>query len=706
MNPFTDRLRLMHIDLHCPEFWAEALTKFDVHEMLALLEGAGANAAGFPAVCSYGNAYYPTRIGHPHRGLSGDPLGEFIEGSHKRRIKVYGYINAVLNYNAGRENPDWTMKDSAGNPIYVGRIPPVPGLFLCPNSPYRDEYFYPILREIIAGYPVDGMFLDRGSISAFGEGFLCYCRYCREGFRAEFGVDPPVSAAEPFWREFVGWRQGVVGEFLFGARRVIRGIRPDAAVIFNGGFDVLLEPTAEPGRLPDMMHFDCGTHPLVLGLRARYWSGFGVPYMVHITRWHDYWQDWGTLKSADCLSQEASVLLAGGGIPSLADHPYPDGSLSPAVYETAKMVFDFVREREAYCVGTESVPHLAVLRSAATYGAALARAGDPKALSQSIRPGEIEGNTEVVFHHTKTVQGAHKCLAQAGVHFDLLNEKFLLPRIADYGIVLLPNQAALDRDTVDALLGYVRAGGSIVATGVTSLMDASGQSLGNFALAEAFGVGYRGRSCYPNGFLDLRSLQLAEGLPNLLVGVKKVFSEVELCGAEELARLIVPPNAPSPARFFHSGVPPQKDSGFPAVTLNRYGKGIAVYVAAPVFADYWDTNFPDLRRLIKNMLRLAAGGRLPLELDGPSQVEATVRQSGGRTLVHLVNNYEEPRLSGPRAVETVLPVHGISFSLQLREKPTRVTIIPGGQDVAWDWQQSEINIRIEKLAIHSIIVVE
>jgi hypothetical protein len=86
--------------------------------------------------------------------------------------------------------------------------------------------------------------------------------------------------------------------------------------------------------------------------------------------------------------------------------------------------------------------------------------------------------------------GMFRMLLQAHIPFCLINDDDLRSGLGDYQAVVLPHVGALGDEGADALRGYVRDGGVLVATGETSLYDEWGRRRQDFALADVFGVSY------------------------------------------------------------------------------------------------------------------------------------------------------------------------------------------------------------------------
>jgi hypothetical protein len=107
------------------------------------------------------------------------------------------------------EHPDWVCVNWKGEPLSSNR-----GAYMCWNSPYP---MYLLQRELeLVDLGADGFFYDEVHMPKTG----CWCRYCRERFTEETGLDHPVDddPDDPIWhklrdfnnltieRTFLKWR--------------------------------------------------------------------------------------------------------------------------------------------------------------------------------------------------------------------------------------------------------------------------------------------------------------------------------------------------------------------------------------------------------------------------------------------------------------------------------------------------------------------
>jgi beta-galactosidase len=135
-----------------------------------------------------------------------------------------------------------------------------------------------------------------------------------------------------------------------------------------------------------------------------------------------------------------------------------------------------------------------------------------------------------------------------------------------YKLVILPSAYLIDRETADAIRRYVANGGTVVMTGYSAKVDETGKWFETplpGRLTDVFGV--RTNEFY-------RSDQ----------PLKVAFGGEEHVGTDNYYEILEPSTAQPLAMFTNTPKPS------PAITINRYGKGQAIYLATavqPAFID-------------------------------------------------------------------------------------------------------------------------
>jgi uncharacterized lipoprotein YddW (UPF0748 family) len=152
-----------------------------------------ARAAGFNAllvqVRGRGDAFYDSRLvpRSPiirERDPGFDPLARLLERARRQGLEVHAWINVLLTAHFGQplpddhivaQHPEWLMVPRGAARYALGahpasllaivrqasrNDPDVEGYYLSPSAPGVGDRLEAVVRELLRGYPVDGLHLD------------------------------------------------------------------------------------------------------------------------------------------------------------------------------------------------------------------------------------------------------------------------------------------------------------------------------------------------------------------------------------------------------------------------------------------------------------------------------------------------------------------------------------------------------------------
>ena len=645
--------RELHVDAHFGQVPAP-YENFNAEAAADTFKASGFQMISYFAVCNAGYSYYPTKIGVEHPGLKRDFTGEMTAALKKRGIRVLAYVSAGPDRRYGSEHPDWVRVSrgpAAGNRGGASQM--------CLNSPWVEQVHIPQLQELVALYDVDGFFLD-GLIAKFIRG-ACYCRYCREAFGAEIPAedgDPKVFAHYQFLsRSGARYAERVIG--------ALQQKKPGLAFVLNHIW-VTRNPVKPPAVVTQLVWEPAPPYTGVLSMdfsfEARYLASQpGIANWSCMTTRGNGWGDY-SLRDVSTFRHEAAVLLAGGGRPYFGDDSYPSGNPDPAVYRTYGEVNRRTAELEPFLKGFAPVKDIAVLLSADSIWGNLPLNPPRDWMNSPSSPGTA---------------GAHRALVEEHAQFSILNSELMAETLGDYRALVLPEQCILSDRECEAIRRFVAAGGVLIATGETGTRDAKNQPLADFALADLLGVKRIGRA-------DARRCFLRSGMD---VQVSGAYQRIAANGATTLLPLVPPVGAKQ--------APAAEPEG-PGVTIHSFGKGQAVYCAAPLYGAYHQYGTPALRDLAWWMLeRVHPKSRRVMALENvPASIEATVHARGEDRLLHLVSRAQE-----------YIPVEGIRVRLEAAARPRRVSAIPEKETAGFDWKNGYIEFSA-RVSMHSAYLIE
>jgi hypothetical protein len=649
---FHDAYRRAVVDMHIPDWDERFLARFDAGRYADALVAARAQSIVCYAQSHVGLFNYPTKVGTQHAGWKGrDGFGAMLDECHRRGIAVVAYTSLIFDRWAADNHPEWRMVAHDGKPLGAGGRH---GL-MCPNSPYRD-YVRRFAEEIATRYAVDGVRFDM----TFWPG-LCFCPHCASRFDAEVGGPLPrtIDWTDARWVAFQRCRERWLVEFAAIATEAVRGQRPGASVEHQASTFPLhwqfgvTEPLASRNDfLQGDFYGDALQGSFVRKLLEALTPGrpFGYETSVKLEL-----KDHTALKSEALLEAKASAAVADAAAFVFIDGIDPAGTLDPRPYARMGRVFGRLMPNYPH-LGGERVKDVGIYYSTASKFNLSAGA---RPVSQ---PDTSDAHTEAAMQAARRLIGGH-------VAFGVVTRAGL-KRLDGLKVLVLPCVNVLDEEEAALVREFVRGGGSVYASGGTSILDASGTLRSDLALGDVFGVSlvkadWSPREHYlaPTAAGRAHFGEFDADYPAFTTGHAHQVSARP--GAVVLATTTLPWPAPDATRFasIHSN-PPWERTDRPEVVFNRFGRGRAVYCASVL------ETVPALATTFLSLLRLLHDG-YRIEVKAPGCVEVTLfhQPDRHRHVLGLLNF---------QADLPNVPVDGIEVTLRLGVPVRSVRPLPDG----------------------------
>jgi hypothetical protein len=666
---FLDSYRKLFFDYHTYEAAKDVARHFNAEKWAEQLENSLAQAVSIHTVCNKGWKYYTKgEIGYVHPKLPDglDMIGEIIRSCHKRDIKVIAYFNVMAIEIAAKYHPEWLLTKENGNKRNIVSL----------FSGYFEEMLLPQLEEFNTLYKVDGLFFDFLRIDDPDD------IHAKKKFCAETGEDYPKSVDSSSWSKYIRWLIDEGKRLRHEAIEAIHRGNPETLVSVNWSYNY---------RQPEVPPEDIGFLSLDIlpqdqvnegSFIAKNWAVLNKPFDIMNSAFLDWWGDWG-VKPAETMKQECATAMANGGRTWIGYQIRPEFDVEQALMDEFRKTFEFVKEREDICNGAEVVPYIAILHSSTnhfTEGAHLTLG-------------------------RQRLLGAHKMLMESGFHFNFLDEKTLFDNLEKYQVVILPDQRYIDAGLADALREFVKNGGSVIGTQLVSTLDESFNFTGNYALSDVFGIKYVGKYEHDHSFIEIKDETLKRDILDM---PQQAFGEcvlIKKTTAKVLADLWEP-LLMEDGRYIHASSPPGKYTGGPAITVNAYGKGKAVFLSNDIFSAYYLRPQWNLKNLFRNLLHDIIPEKL-VEMDAPSNIEVVLAEKGNSKQVHLVNHYRDKNLGDSYTiVENVLPVYDIGIKVKTDQRPGSITLMPEGKKLKFEYNNGYVGFTVPKLHIYSIAVIQ
>ncbi|MFB3879693.1 MAG: beta-galactosidase trimerization domain-containing protein [Armatimonadota bacterium] len=686
--------RRFYTSQHYEDWDPRIFARYDIADFLRRVEALDADVIYCSARTHNGLWFADVGAGGMHRGLKGvDQLRAFLDHFHARGKLVAAYFSTVYDKQLYDEHPEWRQVDPDGRPVaaHEGSW----GKILCLNSPYRD-HLIAMLTRLVETHDIDGFFLDM----TFFHANPCYCESCTSLFRAKHGAAPPTKEDwdDPLYRAFVQFRLDTNQLFVRDICQAIKRANPDLFLgvqhqVLRGG--AISGQTVGLGREADYLYSDIyfGGGYLHMSVCTRLAAAISRlrPEIGIMTRPGSH-ADAPHMKSLDHLRSEAFTALANGGAVMFFDIMLPDGTVQAPMWERIGRVLEEMRACEPWLGGTplKSVAVLYSERSRIWYGR-----GDRRR------------------RYDDHFFGACRALIEDHLPYDIIVD-VTKETLAGYQVLLLPNAACLSAEEVEAIREFVRGGGGLVCTGETSRCSEAGEA-GDYQLGDVLGISHvADTGLYSKVYsrFDLES-PVARRLPSDgYIAGRGPLAQVKLKGAEALARIVFPIAEPTADRFVNIMTnPPAVPSDWPACTRHRFGKGRAIYFAGGLDRDYVEWSFPELRWVLCDAIRHAAGAPLKLELQAPASVElgAFERENGRQLVVHLVNFQPEVgrELDHSRhLIGEAIPVHDLELTVRA-DRPVRAARLqPANTPLTFEQEGEEAKVHILRLDCHAMVVLD
>jgi len=671
---FKKSYRRNLVDMHIPDWNEKFLSGFDPKKYVDMLSLAKVNSAMIYANSHIGNCYWPTKVGHMHKGLKGrDILGELINLCHQRGMNVIIYYSLIYNNWAYENNPDWRIitaegKEAGKNSRYG---------VCCPNSPYRD-FAVAQIEEICRNYEFEGIFFDM----TFWPG-VCYCPACRKRYNLEEKEEIPrvINWENLKWVKFQRKREEWLVEFASLATSTVKKIKPEITVEHQSSSCTADWQRGVPIRLfkeNDYLGGDFYGDSLNQSFICKLFYNLtkNHPFEFMTTRCLSL-GDHTTIKSKELLKAQTYSALAYNGAFLFIDAIDPVGTLNKDVYKEMGEIFEETKKYEKYS-GGKLCQDIGIYFSFES-NISFADNGRKSADTSRRQP------------HLEAVLGAAKSLLNSHIPYGIITKKDL-KKLSSYQIIILPNLLMIDEEEVRALKEFVASGGSLYASKYTSLTTKDGHRKEDFLLSDVFGISYSGETKEKITYISPKEkgslfMDYSIKYPLSIFGSQLKIKTKEK--TEILATLTLPYTDPKNTDYFSSihSNPPGIFTDYPAIVLNKYGKGKVLYVTT----DLETIKYEPHRLIFINLIKLLSQKSFSFEVDAPKSVEVTLfhQEDNGRYLINLLNFQSElPNI----------PIEGIKLRIKLdKKRPQKLIRVPEEKELVYEFKRDYVEFTLPRL---------
>jgi hypothetical protein len=377
------------------------------------------------------------------------------------------------------------------------------------------------------------------------------------------------------------------------------------------------------------------------------------------------------------------------------------------MYETAEPVMKWYEANERYMVNRKPLATVGVVwsqRNTDFYGRD--RAGE---LTDAPYRGYVEALTRHRIPHVP-------------VHIDHVERES-----SNLKVLILPNIAAMSDAHCAAVRRFVAGGGSVIATGVTSLYTEFGDARKDFGLADLFGAHYSGKARQEESWAGSSQhtyLRLSPELRGQVWGPKagneppvqgqrhrvlKGFEKTDILPfGGTLGSMTVDAGATVPLTFIpvFPIYPPETawmrepKTDIPGLVI----RGRVAILPADIDRRYVREPLPDYATLLANLARWAAQDQLPVEVEGPGVLDCNSYVQPGRVISHVVNLTP----TGWSPVDELIPVGPVTVRVRLPQgvRGRSARLLVAGRAVTPKVEGGVATVRIESVLDHEVVLVE
>lgn len=516
--------------------------------------------------------------------LMGDSLRTLLDECHNAGLRVIARTDfSKVRYPLYEAHPDWAYRTAEGEIVNCNG-----DVQVCPSGGYAQEGVNDILRELITGFPFDGIFFNMSGVFVTGYGGErygpCLCERCRNAYKEATGQDAPTGRMrDSSFMKYMGFQTKQIQANKMKQYRFMKGLNPELAV---NGFDYTrTECNTDIGRGPWV--YGASSNVRQNGGWERTVDNASVDFMAF--RYRD------SSVSPELMALRQWQSLANGGKLSLYIMGRLDNHRDVSGLEPTRKVFQFHKAHEALFCGLASAAEVVLVQKGGLGH------GDPEA------------------------QGWVQALTESHVPFDEVKLADLKPeKLQGKQVVILGGVGKLPEAMGTLLDGFAQEGGTVIASGNTTGLACLG--------IKALGERKKGlmSSAFEVREEDKTIFRRCVEAPLIPVGSDLQMAEFEE-GTEQYLRLVPEHPYGPPERCWYTEV-----TEHPGVTVHQHGAGRGVYIPWNIGNFYFEQGWQNTLNAIQDVLFSLCS--LPELAPGLSpMVELTLAKKDGLLLAQLVN---------------------------------------------------------------------
>jgi hypothetical protein len=670
-------------------------------------------------------AYYPSKVPlhHPAEYLNGrDLFGDIIRAAHGEGIAVFARMDSNRAheevYNA---HPDWFCVDINANPIKAGEL-----YITCINGPYYNEHIPAILREIYTLYKPEG-FTDN-SWSGLGRDTICYCKNCLKSFYDKTGKDIPRTKnwEDKTYKQWVRWnydRRLEIWDLNNHITKTIGG----ADCIWSGmnsgsisGQSRSFRDFKEICKRADIIMLDDQARSNTAGFQH---NGINGKLIHGLLGWDKlipesmamYQAGSPTFRLARKPPAEArlwSLNGIAGGI-QLWWHMLAASHDDRRMYPTVIPLFSWHKANEEFLIDRKPVAKVGVVWS-----------------QENV---DFYGKDDADALVELPIRGLTQALLKARIPYLMVHADHVDKDASQFSVLILPNLAAMSDNQITSIKAFVERGGSLIATGETSLYTEFGDKREDYALSDLFGAHVstdESKDSMDKSETHHTYLRLLPEMRKRVDGpssgtepepngkrhdILKGFDETDIIPfggllnplrvdpQGEVLLTFIPPFPIFPPETAWMRVPKTNIPGL-IINMKKQGSRIA-FIPADIDSQYGRDNLPDLGNLLANIVNWAAKDDTGLNIEGAGMVDCHLYEQPGRMILHIVNLSNSGAWRQPVDEFTAIGPLKVRVKLFKGVKGNSIRALASRQNISAEVKNGFSYFEIKSILDHEVVVI-
>jgi hypothetical protein len=317
-----------------------------------------------------------------------------------------------------------------------------------------------------------------------------------------------------------------------------------------------------------------------------------------------------------------------------------------------------------------------------------------KKLEHKAQVGILVGNQTIQWYEGKHFvpdaygnyfHGAFNVLKAMSFESEPFLDWMMSPEVLSrYQMIYAPNAVCLSDAQCEMLRQYVKSGGILIATHLTSAADEYGRVRKDFGLADAFGASFLNAEPY-----EYPDLYLKRGKEELIPQDVQIVRLRQTTG-EVLAETY--------GRGHHRNLGP-------AVFRRSVGKGQVIYIGSGLEAVFDETRMDPIRNYLESLIRPFLESNQTYLVGYVNGITPHYMRSKDTIVLHLIADLGD-KTDHIKTRESFLPVTDLKVRIRVPDMPHAVTLMRSGKNVPLQYKDGWIFLTVPQVLIHEAIQVD